>query len=189
MVDFVLPKFDGECDVAAMVYGLAEDPDAILEDFVRRLMRRGFDAVGVVQRRSASDRSGRGTPEFLILPDDERPRPSSDAGDAPGAVIAGVNATLSAALRRRPDALVLNRFGSLETRGGGLLDVLAQAIARDVPVAIAVPEALFANWLRLAEGLAVRVRPDARSLEAWWRSLAKSPPATLARETFCERYK
>jgi len=187
------PRFDGECDVAAMVYRPTDDPDAVLEEFIRRLGRRGFDALGVVQRRGSPDRAGGGPLEFLVLADGGRHRApaerSSAARAACGRLLHDVSAPLLDALMPETDLLALNRFGSLEAQGGGLLAVLARAIDLDVPVVIAVPEALFASWLLLAEGLAVRIAPDLRSLESWWRSLAKTPAAGASRETFCARFK
>src|SRR5215469_15021183 len=63
-----------------------------------------------------------------------------------------LGARLGLALDRRPDLIVLNRFGWLEASGSGLLSLLAHAIERDVPVAIAVPEGLFSRWLTVAQG-------------------------------------
>ncbi|NUB09005.1 DUF2478 domain-containing protein [Azospirillum sp. Vi22] len=54
---------------------------------------------------------------------------------------------LTALVEERPDIVVLNRFGWQELKGAGLLEVLDLALACEVPVAIAVPEPLFARWL------------------------------------------
>jgi hypothetical protein len=176
-----------------MVYGPTDDPDAILEAFIQRLVGDGFDALGVLQRRSLGDQGNFGPAEFLVLSEvdwrqdavDIRRSKEADSGT----VLRSASATLSMALKRRPDVLVLNRFGSLESVGSGLLDVLAQAIELDVPVVIAVPEALFAKWLTLAEGLAVKLKPDLLSLDFWWRSLGKTSPSETSGATCCERFK
>ncbi|QCI68729.1 DUF2478 domain-containing protein [Phreatobacter stygius] len=191
------PKFHGDCDVAAMVYGPGDNPDAVLTGFLRHLLGLGFDALGVVQRRRPDHPGFDGTAEFTLVPDDGWRGDANGAGKsnmaACGTALQGIGARLSLALKRRPDVVILNRYGSLEAAGAGLLDVLAQAIDRDIPVLIAVPEALFPHWLARAEGLAVKLRPDRPSLDAWWHSLGNSPlDATsdaVSGATFCERFK
>ena len=41
--------FDSQCDLAALVYGQDQDPDAVLRDFAADLNQRGYRAVGLVQ--------------------------------------------------------------------------------------------------------------------------------------------
>lgn len=85
--------------------------------------------------------------------------------------------------------MVLNRFGWLEANGSGLLGVLEEAIERDIPVVIAVPEGLFARWLIVAQGLAVRLNCDRVSVDRWWQRLRCVPRTAGLNENFCERYK
>ncbi len=205
------PVFDDHSEVAAVVYGGGEDPDALLAAFLRDLHRQGFDAVGIVQRHNPVH--GGGAPvEFTLLPDDDRaggdraggdradgsqadggwavdPARPSDPLDACGRALQGVGQRLSALVEHRPDLVVLNRFGWQECNGSGLLDVLRLAIEREVPVVIAVPEALFARWLDLANGLAVKLPCDRRSLDRWWTALWRAPAPADRRPTACERYK
>ncbi|MBN8938978.1 MAG: DUF2478 domain-containing protein [Rhizobiales bacterium] len=187
------PEFHGDCDVAAMVYGPGDDPDLVLRGFIRHLLGQGFDALGVVQRRRPDGPGFDGTAEFILVPDDEARGDAAGAERAAtaacGTALQSIGARLSHALKRRPDIVILNRYGSLEIAGSGLLDVLAEAIERDIPVLIAVPEGLFGSWLRMAEGLAVKLGPDRPSLEAWWRSLGKAASDVSPGATFCERYK
>lgn len=190
---FRRPKFHGDCDVAAMVYGPGDNPDRVLRGFIGHLLGQGFDALGVVQRRRPGEPGFDGTAAFILVPDDEWEADAAGAEKvataACGTALQSIGARLSLALRRRPDVVILNRYGSLEMAGAGLLDVLAEAIERDIPVLIAVPEGLFGSWLRMAEGLAVKLRPDRPSLEAWWRSLGKTASDVAPGATFCERYK
>ncbi len=82
--------------------------------------------------------------------------------------------------------MIINRFGSRERAGGGLVPVIAAAIRRDVPVLLAVPEALFPDWLVASGGLSVRLACRRAGLDGWWRSLGRR--GTI-REGFCGRFK
>jgi len=65
--------------------------------------------------------------------------------------------------------------------------VLVAAVGRDIPVLIAVPEALFPAWLDVTDGLAVRLPWSHCGLERWWHSLG--PPAPAIPQTLCEMLK
>lgn len=183
------PHFHGDCDVAAMVYGRDVTPDALLASFIDDLLGQGFDVRGVVQARPAGDSRRPGGPLFKTIPASPcEAGPRRDPRVACGTTLLDIGAWLAAGLRRRPDLVVLNRFGSQELAGSGLVGALAEAIERDVPVLIAVPEALFPRWLALARGLAVRLAADRASLDAWWRSLGKAGPQVPG-TTFCGRFK
>lgn len=182
------PRFHGECDVAAMVYGPGDAPDPLLQAFVGGLLGLGYDAVGVVQQRAPARSGFDGSVDLRLIPDDDR-RPDREPAAACGTALQGIGVRLIEALKRQPDLVALNRWGSQEAAGAGLTDVLAEAIERDIPVVIAVPEALFPDWLATTQGLAVRLQPRRESLERWWRSLGRPPSGAGAAPTFCERFK
>ncbi len=169
-----MPRFHAESDVAAVVYGVGDDPDALLRRFLDRRIAQGHDALGVVQTRAIGGAGPLRTASFQLLPDFEwgtatiaiRPRDRRCA-DA----LSTIGEKLIAALDRRPDVLVLNRFGRAEASGRGLLGLLAGAVEAEVPVLIAVPDGLFRCWLDVTGGLAVKIRPMEVGLETWWRSL------------------
>lgn len=178
------PAFDDRSDVAAVVYGRADDPDTLLAAFLHDLHAQGFDAVGVVQTRHASPPDGRAAIDFRLLPDEV-----AIGADCCGTALRGVGDRLAQRVGQRPDIVVLNRFGWQELNGAGLLDVLRLAIAREVPAVIAVPDALFPQWLDLAGGLMVKLPCRRDALDRWWRALWRAPPPAGRRSTACERYK
>ena len=92
----------------------------------------------------------------------------------------GIAVALGTAMRQEPDLLVVNRFG------GGLPSLLVEAATRDIPVLVAVPEALFPAWLEMTDGLAVRLPCSRSGLERWWHSLGSSRQPL---QTLCERLK
>jgi hypothetical protein len=189
----VQPEFHAECDVAAVVYGAADNPDAVLAEFVHDLRAQGFDAIGLLQRRNPCLPDISGPVEFFLIPDEDTQRacwePQSALVSSCGTQLQDLAARLEFTLERRPHIIVLNRFGWLEASGSGLLSLLAGAIERDVPVAIAVPEGLFDRWLTVAQGLAVRLRCDRVSLDRWWDGVRRGCSAAGPHAAFCERYK
>jgi hypothetical protein len=186
-------EFHAECDVAAVVYGAADDPDAVLAAFIRDLRAQGFNAAGLLQRRNPHGHEISGQVEFFLIPDAGAHRACWDPQPSPvrscGSQLQDFSARLGLALERRPDLVVLNRFGWLEASGSGLLSLLAMAIERDVPVAIAVPERLFCRWLTVAQGLAVRLRCDRISLDRWWSGMRRICSTATPDTAFCGRYK
>jgi len=168
----VVLGLDGDCDVAAITYRLGECPDDLLAAFATDLAGQGVDVVGVAQRRPG--------PDLVRLPDGARI-------DRVPAGLAEAQVWLTRAVDRDPDLLIINRFGSSECAGGGLVSVIAAAVRRDVPVLLAVPEALFGDWLVASGGLSVRIGCRRAGLDGWWRSLARRGGAI--REGFCARFK
>jgi hypothetical protein len=189
----IQPEFHAECDVAAVVYGAADDPDAVLAAFIHDLRAQGFDAAGLLQRRNPRRPDMPGPVEFFLIPDADAERAGWEPQFSPvksyGTQLQDLGTKLGLALERRPGLIVLNRFGWLEACGSGLLSLLGEAIERDVPVAIAVPEGLFDRWLTVAQGLAVRLRCDRVSLDRWWDGVRRPSPPRKPHAAFCERYK
>jgi hypothetical protein len=185
--------FDAQCDVAAVVYDAGDDPDGLLIDFVDDLRRAGLRPVGVVQAgrscRAESPRLG-----VVVLPGGDTVCLVADPGacDAGCRLDAGRLADLArrlaAAIQEGADLVIINRFGSSEAKGGGLIDLIVQALDADMPVLIAVPERRFPDWIRFSGGMNVRLACRRDALDRWWRSVAQSAvrrrPSTA--DTFCE---
>jgi hypothetical protein len=162
--------FAADSDVAALVYRPGDDPDAVLDAFVASLVADGFDPIGLLQRRNGP------AVDFVPMP---------DAGTVEA--LSAATPALLDAVRRRPDLLVVNRFGSAELSGGGLLSVLIEAVRLDVPVLIAVPQALFSDWLVFSGGLTIRMDCRRNSLDRWWASLSKPTLPRFQPQTICEQ--
>lgn len=187
-----LPQLFAENDVAAVRYGPADNPDALLEDFLRRRLGEGYDALGILQRHVADAPFRNRAVSFELAPKEEWPaiEPLCPPQDAPcSAVLPELAARLARALDRQPDVVVLNRFGRAECDGEGLLGAMAEALDRDIPILIATPIGLYDRWTKVSCGLAVTLRPESASLEAWWRSLGYGASARSGRASLCERVK
>ncbi|GGF70342.1 hypothetical protein GCM10007301_32640 [Azorhizobium oxalatiphilum] len=185
-------RFDGDCQVAALVYEAGEEPDALLSAFSADLTNRGVNVRGVLQARAED---GASLADSLCFfpggPTLSVPKCGTRAHHSPALWSGALHAAerfLLAAVEAQPDLLVINRFGAAECAGGGLVPVICEAIMRDVPVLVPVPSWRFTDWLALSEGMTVKLACNRRSLEGWWRGLSCVPFPSLA-DSFCARAK
>jgi hypothetical protein len=184
-------RFDAQCDLAAVVYGIDDDPDRLISSFAADLRRAGCRPVGVVQlgRSCQSD-----DPRFgvTLLPDGEvLGLALDDASVSSGCRLdrdrlAGLSRRLAAAIDDGADLVIINRFGRSEAEGKGLIHLIPQALGADIPVLIAVPEQRFAAWIKFSEGMNVRLACRRDALDRWWRTVAGAPCNRGTAETFCE---
>jgi Protein of unknown function (DUF2478) len=184
-------RFDAQCDLAAVVYGVDEDPDRLISGFAADLRRVGCRPVGVVQlgRSCQADDPRLGV---TLLPDGEvvglalDEEPSSGGCRLDRDRLAGLSMRLAAAIDDGADLVIINRFGRSEAEGEGLIDLIAQALGADIPVLIAVPERRFAAWIKFSEGMNVRLACRRDALDQWWRTVAGAARNAGTAETFCE---
>jgi hypothetical protein len=182
--------FDSDSEVAAMVYGPGDDPDTLLREFATRLLAQGCDVVGVLQSRNRLTPDQRGPAKFIMLPECEPGFPAR--APEPGVCaesLRSINRHLSRALLNHPHLLLLNRYGSLEAAGHGLLPLFGEAIGHGIPLLTAVPIGLFGSFLAMSGGLAVKLSPDPVSLIRWWTRLRRGPVAASHPENFCATFK
>ena len=182
--------FDSQCDLAALVYEQGQDPDRILRDFAAELHANGHRAVGLIQL-------GRGClgPSLfarLLHTGEELPL-LQNLGPGAGGCRLDVGRLLDAgervarAIDQGADIVIVNRFGRQECEGKGLSHLVAQALDADIPVVIAVSSHRFADWIRFADGMSVKLRCDRRALDAWWRSVStRCADRSGWRPTICE---
>jgi hypothetical protein len=183
-------SFDAQCDLAAVVYGVDDDPDRLISGFATDLRRSGGRPVGVVQV-GRSCRSARPRLGVTLLPDGEIVGLALD--DEPQRVcrldpdgLAVLSLRLAAAIDDGADLVIINRFGRSEAEGKGLIDLIPQALDADIPVLIAVPEQRFATWIRFSEGMNVRLACRRDAVDRWWHTVAGAPRKSDTAGTFCE---
>lgn len=164
--------FDAQCDLAALVYDRNQDPDAVLLDFASDLNARGYRAVGLVQtghhRVDAPKLSA-----MLVHSGEELQLLQNLGSGATGCrldvgQLMDAGAKVAGAIARGADLVIVNRFGRQEREGKGLSYLIERALSADIPAVIAVPSHRFADWIRFADGMSVKLRCDRNSLEAWW---------------------
>jgi len=186
--------FDAQCDLAALVYEQHQDPDALLREFADDLKRRGHRAVGLVQ---LGHHCVDANLSAMLLHTGERLPLVQDLGGCSAGCRLDVGQLLeagqqiAAAMDQGADLLIVNRFGRQEREGKGLSHLIERAFDADIPVVIAVPTHRFADWIKFADGMSVKLRCDRGSVEAWWQAVSDRNGRFAGREhqTVCEALK
>ncbi len=149
------------------------DTDLVLERLATELAARGLRCCGTVQINSERPDAGPCDMDVRVLPDGAVLRISQDLGPQargcrldPAALETAVG-LVAASLSSGADLLIVNKFGKHEAEGRGFRDVIAEALALDIPVLVglnAINRPAFENF---AEGLAIPLPPDPAALMAW----------------------
>jgi hypothetical protein len=182
--------FDAECDLAALVYGRDQDPDAVLREFAAGLNALGFRAVGMVQAGQCADSSLSAVlvhnGETLLLAQDFDPSAKGCRLDIDR--LHGAAARVASAMDGGADLLIVNRFGKRERDGKGLSYLIERAISADIPVVIAVSGERFSEWIKFGGGMTVKLPCERAALDAWWQNVSMRRPRPMgqAHQTVCE---
>jgi hypothetical protein len=176
--------FDSQCDLAAVVFEPGQNPDAVLRGFAAELNMRGYRAVGLVQR--GQDCTEANLSALLVHSGEELPLLQDLGACATGCRLdvgrlLEAGSRVAAAIEAGADLVIINRFGRREREGKGLCYLIDRALDADIPVVIAVPSRRFADWIRFAEGMSVKLACDRRALAAWWNAVSARNPG-LAKE-------
>jgi hypothetical protein len=187
--------FDSQCDLAALVYEIDDDPDEVLRAFSADISGRGFRAVGLVQlgHRYADQ------PKLsaMLLHSGETIDLFQDLGRGATGCRLDVGQLLEAGaivartIDEGADIVIVNRFGKQEREGKGLSYLIERALSADVPVVIAVSSDRFADWIKFADGMSVKLSCTRRALDDWWNSVSNQGDRLLGPElvTVCEALK
>jgi hypothetical protein len=174
--------FDAESDLAALVYGPGQDPDAMLRELAANLNKQGRRAVGLVQlaRRCADSAE---MSAMLLHDGAELPLLQELGSCATGCRLdvgrlLDAGAKVADALDGGADLLIINRFGKQECAGKGLVYLIERALDADIPVIIAVSSRRFDDWISFSGGMSVKLPCDRDALDSWWRGVSRhSPPS------------
>jgi len=184
--------FDSQCDLAALVYEQDQDPDEILRAFASDLNSRGYRAVGLVQLGHHCLDAPK-LSAMLVHTGEELQLFQNLGACATGCrldvgQLLDAGAQVASAIDRGADLVVVNRFGRQEREGKGLSYLIERALSADIPVVIAVPSHRFAEWIKFADGMSVKLRCDRESLDAWWNAVSACSGSTFRRDhrTVCE---
>lgn len=155
--------------------------DGLLADLCRRLAGDGLKMGGLLQQSSGG---AQGYPSSLHLVD-LRSRATFDIWEYRGAHAQGCRLDeaglldaahiIDKAIDDRVDLLVINRFGSAESLGRGLLPYFASALEADIAVLTSVREPYVDAWRQFHGGIASEFGTDPAALLAWARAKAPAP--------------
>lgn len=156
--------------------------DACLAQAVARIQAQGLRLAGTVQSNPKRSDRPKCDMDVHILPDGPVLRISEDRGPhARGCRLdAGVlEAAVAATLERLDgaDLLVVNKFGKQEAEGRGFVPVIAEAMARNLPVLVGVNPLNHGAFHAFADGLAQDLPADPIAIAAWAIAQSRSRAA------------
>lgn len=153
------------------------DTDLILCGLARRLAARGLRCCGTVQINTERPDTGPCDMDVKVLPDGPVLRISQDLGrDSRGCrldpqaletAVGLVSASLAGRADVRADVLIVNKFGKHEAEGRGFREVIAEALARGIPVLVGLNGLNLPAFEGFAGGIAVPLPPEEEALSAW----------------------
>jgi hypothetical protein len=184
--------FDSLCDLAASVYERDQNPDEILLEFAADLSAQSYHAIGLVQLGhycvDAPNLSAKlvHTGEELQLFQNLATTSVGHRLDINRLLNAG--AQVADEIDHGADIVIVNRFGRQECGGKGLSYLVERALNADIPVVIAVPNHRFADWIRFAQGMSVKLRCEREALDAWWHAVSARGSGLVRQDhrTVCE---
>ncbi len=159
------------------------DMDLLLAGVAERLLADGIRVCGTVQFNTACDGDGPCDMDVRVLPDGPVIRISQSLGPGargcrldPGALetaIAECEARLEGA-----SLLIVNKFGKQEALGRGFRTLIAEAMARDIPVLVGLNALNKTAFEEFTGGAAEPVDPTPKALDTWLRdAIAKATHA------------
>ncbi|MCI2399614.1 DUF2478 domain-containing protein [Aliiroseovarius subalbicans] len=149
------------------------DTNSLLFKLAQSLVARGYRPSGTVQIDTERDYDGPCDMDVKVLPDGSVLRISQNLGRGSSGCRLDVGALetavglVGADLASGADCLIVNKFGKHEAEGHGFRTVIADALARDIPVLVGTNKLNQAAFETFADGLAQNLPPDLKSLEDW----------------------
>ncbi len=172
--------------LAAIVFDRGEDPDAPLTEFITSAATAHKRIAGLIQERGDNSDNDRHDVNIRNLTTGARlPVMQTLGRDATGcrvdpSAIAAAARQFADALASRPDLLIANRFGRLESEGGGMIAEIGAAAAEGIPLVISVPRRYLDAWNAFAGGLDAQLPPRRQALEQWWAAVSRGLAASTA---------
>ncbi|HDS1138335.1 TPA: DUF2478 domain-containing protein [Stenotrophomonas maltophilia] len=170
--------------IAAIVHDHSGEPDGLLAAFAARQLAAGHRVRGLVHLPHETSANGSKRMALMDVTDPGSRYPISQAlGPAscgcnldPGG-IADATAVLRRALQERAELAIANRFGTLESEGGGMVDELLALMLADIPLLTAVKLPYLDAWRQFTGGMAIELPAEDAALQAWWDACRTAPDA------------
>ena len=149
------------------------DTDLILFGLAGRLAARGLRCCGTVQINTERPGAGPCDMDEKVLPVGPVLRISQDLGrDSHGCrldpqALETAVGLVAASLAGGADVLIVNKFGKHEAEGRGFREVIAEALARGIPVLVGLNGLNLPAFEGFAGGLAVPLPAEEEALAAW----------------------
>ena len=147
--------------------------DLALHETALMLQARGLRLAGLVQTNVDCPGTHHCDMDVQILPDGPELRISQKLGAASlgcrldPSVLEQAVAIVAERMATPPDLLLINKFGKHEAEGRGFREVMAEALAADIPVIVGVNALNFEAFLTYSDGAAIALSPDPAAIAAW----------------------
>ena len=150
--------------------------DLLIRQVAEDLRAAGLRLAGAVQVNSDDAPAHKCLMDLHILSGQDVVRISQDLGalsrgcrlDPEG--LERAVGLVGAALAQGPDLLVVNKFGKQEAEGRGFRPLIGEALARGIPVLVAVNKGTLPDFLAFAEDLATPLPAEAGVVLDWCRA-------------------
>lgn len=147
--------------------------DRLLSAVAERLIAEGVQVAGVVQTNTECADNAKCDMDLRVLPDGEMIRISQSLGA--GARGCRLNPSeleravglVGASLALEPRLLIINKFGKHEADGRGFRPLIAEALARDIPVLLGVNALNAEKFLAFTEGAAEQMPAEVDAIVDW----------------------
>lgn len=145
-------------ELLAVVYDDGIAADRMLSGLGYALREKRVNVMGLVQRNTFIRDHEKCDMELEELGSGGIFQLSQDHGKFAGGcrldreAIASAAALMERRLCEGCDLLIVNKFGRSEAEGGGLRDVIAQAVTQEIPAVVGVPRRNLEVWLKFAAG-------------------------------------
>jgi hypothetical protein len=160
--------------LAALVYDRGEEANGIVAAFAADLAHGGVRLGGFVQIVGAAEPELDKETHVLDLetgarfPIMQKLGPHSQSCRVDPMALVDIGQLVLQALSRKPELLIINRFGRLESEGKGLVDEIGAAALSGLPVLVGVASRYLDQWRSFALDLAEELDCSKEALEAWW---------------------
>ena len=149
--------------ITAILYSEGCDVDLAMDHIARMLEGSELRLAGFVQRNQPRPDRRRcdmvleelASGEILGISQDRGPMARGCRLDV-SELLRGMELARQA-LSARPDLMIINKFGKIESEGGGVRPLIAEALDNGVPVLVAVPWRNIDGWRLFAEGLTTEI--------------------------------
>lgn len=147
----------------------------ILHEFAQTLLARGLRVVGTTQTDTPRPKSHHCDMDVQVLPDGDIIRISQDLGESASGCRLDTDALEQAVFQVKnrlqdADLLIINKFGKHEAEGRGFREVIAEAVARDIPVVVGTNGLNIKAFQAFCDGSAQCLSAEVPSLLHWLQS-------------------
>ena len=158
--------------IAAVISRQSGDADVVLSELATSLRFAGWRVRGLLQEYQAAE--NRCQIHLINLDDGTRYPitqnlgPGSESCRLDASKIAEASGVMRRIADQGADLVIFNRFGGLESKGGGFCAEMLTLMSLGIPVLAIVSANLLTEWRTFSGNYAVELAPDITQLKRWF---------------------